>query len=55
MSESANFTPLRTPIPVISHFPLFGLRPKICEKCLKVFNKFITDAVFLRKKGASSA
>ena len=30
--QSATFTPFRTPMPAISHFHLFGLRPENCEK-----------------------
>ena len=55
MLQSATFTPFRTPIPAISHFDLFGLRPENCEKCLKISNRFIIDSVFLRKKVVSSA
>ena len=53
--QIATFTPFRTPIPAISHFDLFGLRPENCEKCLKISNRFITDSIFLRKKIVSSA
>ena len=34
MLQSATFTPFRTPLPDISLFDLFGLRPGNCEKCL---------------------
>ena len=34
MLQSATFTPFRTPLPDISLFDLFGLRPENCEKCL---------------------
>ena len=53
--QSATFKPFRTPMPAISHFYLFGLRPEKCEKCLKISNRFITDSVFSRKKIVSSA
>ena len=55
LPESATLTPFRTPIPAISHFDLFGLRPETCEKCLKISNRFVTDSIFLRKKVVSSA
>ena len=50
LPQSATFTPFRTPIPAISHFDLFGLRPENREKRSKISNKFIIDSVFLRKK-----
>ena len=43
MGQSATFTHFRT---LITHFDLFGLRPKKC--------RFIKDPVFLRKKVVSS-
>ena len=46
--QSATFTPFRTPIPTVSRFNLFGLRPENCEKCLKISNRFIIDSVPLR-------
>ena len=55
MPQSTTFIPFRTPIPAISHFDLFGLRPENCEKCLNICSRFITDLLFLRKKVVSSA
>ena len=49
MPQNATFTSFRTHIPAISYFDLFGLRPEIWEKCLKISNRFITDLVCLRK------
>ena len=34
MSQIATFTPFRTPIPAISDFDIFGLKPEKCEKYL---------------------
>ena len=33
--QSTIFTPFGTPMPTISHFDMFDLRPENCEKCLK--------------------
>ena len=54
MPQSATITPFRTPIPAISDFDFFGLRPENFENCLKISNRFMTDLVVLRKKVASS-
>ena len=53
--QSATFTPFRTPIPAISRFDLFDLRPENYEKCLKISNGFKTDSAFLGKKVVSFA
>ena len=53
--KSAVFAPFLTPIPAISHFVLFILRPEYFEKMSKVLKISIADFSSLIKKVVSSA
>ena len=52
MLQSTTLTPLRAPIPAISHFNLFGFRLAIFGNLLKIFKISITDICFFNKERA---